>query len=49
MTIKTTTFCFVTCLAVILGHPAHDEGRNIGVDIVGGSETKPHQYPSIVD
>ncbi|CAG7668531.1 unnamed protein product, partial [Allacma fusca] len=43
------TFLLVICLAVTLGHPAQVKGENIGVDIVGGTETKPHQYPSIVD
>jgi len=34
--------------AVVSGLPAEKES-NVGIDIVGGEETKPHQYPSIVD
>ncbi|CAG7727544.1 unnamed protein product [Allacma fusca] len=46
MTLKIFVILGVT---LTLGYPTSNEETNIGINIVGGSETKPNQYPSIVD
>jgi len=39
----------IALIALTAGLPASEDEKDIGTDIVGGEETKPHQYPSIVD
>ncbi|CAG7832226.1 unnamed protein product [Allacma fusca] len=42
-----TAIFLLASVTLTLGHPAKDQGKNVGINIVGGVEAVPHAWPAI--